>query len=84
MDRKGYVHKRGRKYMAQILGAFEDLIEPLLPQDPDTEEKKQKFKALTRARTKALATDACDVLGNEDLNGAGQDLRDRLHPEGRP
>lgn len=70
--------------MAQVLTAFEELIEPLLPKDKDTEKKTQDFKALTRARVKALAVDACDVLGDDELNGVALDLRDRLHPEGRP
>lgn len=83
MDRKGYVHKRKRKYMAQVLETFEKLIEPLLPKDKQTEKVVKDFKALIRARINALAVDACDVMGN-DLNGAGQELRDRLDPEGRP
>lgn len=68
--------------MAQILEAFERDIEPHLP--PDAAGVIQDFKALVRMRLSSLADDAADVLGSAQINGAALDIRDRLHPAGRP
>lgn len=85
MDLPGYIHKRKRRYMAQVLERFEKNILPALPQDDTTRKKTEDFKALVRMRMNALAVDAVDAVTNPGhLNGASQDLRDRLHPEGRP
>lgn len=84
-DPKAYVHKRKRKYMAQVLEVFERTIEPLLPESDQNRKKIEDFKALTRMRLNALAVDACDVMDGEvEINGAGQDVRDKLHHGGRP
>lgn len=82
MDLKGYIHKRKRRYLAQVLEQFEKSIEPHLPET--ARKAKEDFKALVRMRLNALAVDACDAIGEQEINGAAQDLRDRLHPEGRP
>lgn len=85
MDAAGYIHKRKGKYMAQVLEAFEEHIEPLLP--PGSEKARDDYKALTRARMNALAVDSVDILsldGVAELNGAGQELRDSISPTGRP
>ena len=84
MDRGEYVHKRKKKYMAQVLEAFEERIEPHLPESEAG--AVQDFKGLVRARMNALATDASDILslGEGVQNGLAQDVRDRLHPTGRP
>lgn len=84
MDIKGYVHKRKRKYMAQVLEHFERYIETLIPATPENRKQIEDFKALIRMRLNALAVDACDCLGGQTPNGVGQALRDRLHPTGRP
>lgn len=81
MDRGGYVHKRKRKYMAQILEHFETHIEPHL--GPDAAGAVQDFKGLVRARVNALAVDSVDVMGYEQ-NGAALEIRDRMSPTGRP
>lgn len=85
MDRAGYVHRRKRKYLAQVLGSFERYILPLLPTDAESKKKVDDFKALVRMRLNALAVDAADVMDESfEINGMGQDLRDRLHHGGRP
>ena len=84
MDKAQYVHKRKGKYMAQVLEAFERDIEPNLPSGMEGET--QSFKGLVRARINALASDSVDIMALDGSvpNGAAQDLRDRLHPTGRP
>lgn len=83
MDREQYVHKRKKKYMAQVLEAFEERIEPHL--NAEAAGDVQDFKGLVRRRMNALAVDAADVMElTGQINQAGQDLRDRLHPTGRP
>lgn len=83
MDRTEYIHKRKARYMAQVLEAFEEQIEPLLPESANDE--RQNFKGLVRARINALATDAVDLmsLSGQEQNGVALDLRDQLHPTGR-
>lgn len=86
MDRAEWVHRRKARYMAQILEGFEREIEPHLNGcDPGAV---QDFKGLVRARLNALATDANDLmkLGDRAMeqNQLGQELRDGLHPTGRP
>jgi hypothetical protein len=83
MDRAEYIHKRKARYMAQVLEAFEQQIEPYLPDDakPDMRD----FKGLVRARINALATDAVDLisLDGQQQNGVALELRDQLHPTGQ-
>lgn len=81
MDRAGYVHKRKRKYMAQILEHFEQHIAPHLP--PEAAGDVHDFKGLVRARVNALAVDSVDVMGYEQ-NGVALEVRDRMSPIGRP
>ncbi len=81
MDRAGFILRRKRRYLAQILEAFEQQIEPHLP--PEAAGDIQSYKGLVRMRLDALARDAADVVGVE-VNGAAQEIRDRLHPTGRP
>lgn len=82
-SRATYVNRRRGRYMAQILEAFEETIQPHL--DGDAAGAVQDFKGLVRARVTALANDANEIytMGGE-LNGAAQDLRDQLSPTGRP
>lgn len=65
--------------MAQLLEEFERTIQPLIP-----EEQAQEFKALARRKLNALAVDAIDLmkLGDMAINGAAQDIRDRIAPDG--
>lgn len=83
MDRAEYIHKRKARYMAQVLEAFEQQIEPHLPDDLRPELR--NFKGLVRARINALATDAVDLmsLDGQEQNGVALELRDQLHPTGR-
>lgn len=65
--------------------AFEKQVEARLPSDDQTKREIESFKALVRMRLNALAVDACDVMDGEvEINGAGQDVRDKLHHGGRP
>jgi len=73
--------RRKRRYLAQVLDAFERDIEPHLP--PAAAGNIQSFKGLVRVRLDALARDASDVVDAE-VNGAAQEVRDRLHTTGRP
>lgn len=79
-----YVQLRRKRYLAQVLDSFEKEIQPHLP--AGTEGQVQDFKGLCRARFNALAVDAIDLmnLGGDAINGAGQDVKDRLEPTGRP
>lgn len=65
--------------MAQLLEEFERTIEPLIPPKAAAE-----FKALARRKLNALAVDAIDLmsLGDMAINGAAQDIRDRISPDG--
>jgi hypothetical protein len=73
-----YVHKRKKKYMAQVLEHFEKELQELLPESAAG--AVQDFKGLVRARMNALATDAVDImqLGDEHRNGLALDFRDRI------
>lgn len=70
--------------MAQILDEFENLIEPYLPTNAAGDA--QAFKGIVRQRLTALANDAADAaqLAGGEINGAAQEVRDRLSPVGRP
>lgn len=66
--------------MAQLLSQFEREIEPHI-----TKEQSEKFKAEVRRKVNALAVDALDVMRLEpdmQINGAGQDVRDRIFADG--
>lgn len=80
-SRRAYVHKRKGRYMAQLLEAFEEQIEPLIPADVSAE-----FKSLVRRKINALAADAVELLELEDkaINELATDIKDRLFPDGRP
>jgi hypothetical protein len=83
MDKAAYVDKRRRKYLAQLLEAFEELVEP---QTTDADRVAQ-FKGLVRAKMNALAVDAIDVINlrlDEEINGYALETTDRLFPHGRP
>jgi hypothetical protein len=83
MDKSQYVDKRRRKYLAQLMEAFEELIEP----QTTNPESVATYKGLVRAKMNALSVDAIDVMclrENEAINGYAIDTTDRLFPNGRP
>jgi hypothetical protein len=84
MDKAEFLHKRKRRYMAQTLEGFEEIIEPHLSTAAAGDI--QSFKGLVRARLDALTNDACDLfaLGDGELNGVAVEVKDKLSPVGRP
>lgn len=82
MDKQEYVHRRKKRYMAQLLEDFEKNVQPHLP--PDVAED---FKGMTRRKLHALALDACEIIHlkpGEEMNGVAVELRDRLGAGQRP
>lgn len=83
MDRGQYIQKRRKKYLAQVLEAFEDQVVPLLASDDA--QAVENFKGLVRRKMNALAVDATDVMNLDgEINGYAIETRDRLFPDGRP
>jgi hypothetical protein len=83
MDKAALINKRRRKYLAQLLEAFEALVEPHV----SDRESIDTFKGLTRAKMNALAVDATDIMNLSDgeaINGYALETTDRLYPHGRP
>jgi hypothetical protein len=83
MDKAALIDKRRRKYLAQLLEAFEELVEP----QTTTPDSVAAFKGLVRAKMNALAVDAIDVMNlqvGEEINGYALETTDRLYPNGRP
>jgi len=81
MDKAALVHKRKKRYMAQILGEFEEKVEPHLP--PDVAEA---FKIAVRRKMHALALDALEITSlrpGEEVNALALELRDQADPDGR-
>lgn len=84
MDKAEFLQKRKRRYMAQVLECFEEIIEPHLEKEAAGDI--QSFKGTVRQRLDALTNDATDLyqLGDGSINGVAQEVRDRLSPTGRP
>jgi small-conductance mechanosensitive channel len=81
-SREAWVDRRKAKYMAQLLEAFEETIEPLL-----TKEQAHTFKALVRRKFNALAADFIELLNLEDSatkNELAEHLVTVLFPDGPP
>lgn len=78
MDQAQYVKTRVGRYMAQILEEFERIVEPRVPKEVSDE-----FKPIVRRKVSALGADCIEMLGlgNEAMNGAAQDLKDRVEPD---
>jgi hypothetical protein len=75
-DKQALIHKRKKRYMAQILDDFEVNCEPHLPQDVADE-----FKGTIRGKLHAMALDTVDIMQlkpEENLNLHALDLRDRV------
>lgn len=82
MDKAEYIQRRRKRYLAQTLEEFEDIILPLLPANAD--EPVDRFKATVRRKFNALAVDASEVCELEgEVNGYAVETRDRLDPHGR-
>jgi hypothetical protein len=82
MDRAALVDKRRRKYLAQLMEAFEELVEP----QTTNAESVDKFKGLVRAKMNALSVDAIELMNlgpDEAINGFALETTDRLYPHGR-
>jgi hypothetical protein len=81
VDKAAYVHKRKKRYMAQLLEQFERDVEPHIPP-----EAADQFKGTVRQKLHALALDACEIMSlqpGEELNGAAVELRDQVSLEQR-
>ena len=74
-----YVHRRKRRYMAQILETFEELCESQL-----STVASQDFKGTVRRKLHAFAIDVTQAAGAESINGVAQDLRDRVWADTAP
>lgn len=76
-----YVEKRSKRYMAQVLEDFERDLEPTLL-EAGLNGQVQAFKGTVRAKIKALATDAKDLMNLDGiaLNEVALDLRDQAAP----
>lgn len=75
-----YVHRRKKRYMAQVLESFEEKLEPAL-KDQGLDGEVQSFKGMVRARMNALATDAVEVFSldpDASQNGLALEVRDHL------
>jgi hypothetical protein len=83
MDKGEYIQRRRKRYLAQTLEEFEEVILPLLPQN--AHEQVTKFKATVRQKFNALAVDASELvaLGEGEVNGYAVEQRDRIYPHGR-
>ena len=76
MGIREYIQKRRGKYLAQLLDQFEADIVPLLPEG--SEQAIEEFKASTRRKFNALATDAYEITSvgtTAVINGHALDLR---------
>jgi hypothetical protein len=76
VDKQAYVHRRKKRYMAQVLEQFERDVEPHLPDGVA-----DQFKGMVRQKLHALALDACEIMSlqpGEELNQAAVDLRDQM------
>lgn len=76
MDKAAFVHKRKKRYMAVILGEFEENVQPHVP--PEVAEQ---FKGIVRQKLHAMALDTCEVIAlrpGEEINAAAVELRDQV------
>lgn len=86
IDRQQFLTQKKRRYMAQLLESFEELIEPLIDMSQaDNGEQVREFKGTVRRKLNALAVDALDVMNTDEAgmvrNGAAVALQERIHPE---
>jgi hypothetical protein len=79
-DVQEYIRRRGKRYMAKILGRFEELCEPTLRAEGRHQEI-EDFKGFVRQKVNALVVDTNEVVGlspSEQINWAAVELRDRV------
>lgn len=86
IDRQQFLSQKKRRYMAQLLESFEELVEPLIDMSQaENETKVREFKGTVRRKLNALAVDALDVMNADEAgmvrNGAAVALTERIHPE---
>lgn len=82
MDKAAQVHRRKKRYMAIILGVFEDHIERHVPQD-----KADMFKGTVREKLHAMAIDTVEIFTadpGEEINDHAQDLRAEVGVQSTP
>lgn len=82
MDKQAAVHKRKKRYMAQILTQFDAEVGPLVPLDVA-----DRFKGAVREKLHAFALDAIEIDSlkpGEEQNGHAVELRDRFGIQPRP
>lgn len=85
MDKSEYVDRRRKRYQAQLLDDFEKNLVPLIPTEHGP--AVDQFKSTVRKKLSAFAVDLTDVLELDkdgELNGYAIQIRDRVHPGGRP
>lgn len=76
MDKAASVHRRKKRYMAIILGAFEEHIEKHVPKD-----KADMFKGTVREKLNAMAIDTIEIMNTPpgvEINVAAEELRDQV------
>lgn len=76
MDKAAAVHRRKKRYMAIILGAFEDHIEKHVPK-----EQADMFKGTVREKLNAMAIDSIEIMNTPpgvEINEAAVELRDQV------
>lgn len=76
MDKVAAVHRRKKRYMAIILGDFEENVEPHIP--PEVAER---FKGIVRQKLHAMALDTQLIISlkpGEEINEAAFELRDQV------
>lgn len=82
MDKDAAVHKRKKRYMAQILAKFDEEVAPFVPRDVA-----DRFRGTVREKLHAFALDAIEIDSlkpGEEQNGHAVELRDRLGVTPRP
>jgi uncharacterized secreted protein with C-terminal beta-propeller domain len=76
MDKAARVHRRKKRYMAIILGVFEEHIEPHV-----TKEQADLFKGIVREKLNAMAIDTIEIMNTPrgvEINEAAEELRDQV------
>jgi hypothetical protein len=76
MDRAALVHRRKKRYMAIILGSFEDHIEKHV-----SREQADMFKGTVREKLNAMAIDTIEIMNTPsgvEINEAAVELRDAV------
>jgi hypothetical protein len=81
MDKVAFVHRRKKRYMAQILSDFDENVLKHLPRDVA-----DNFKGIVRQKMNAMAIDISEIISlapGEQVNEDAIALRDRVFPHGK-